>query len=402
MRPTMKLLFTAMLLASVVLAQKKAKAEQKKPGPGHVNRVPRGEAISPPDKDYGEDLETPNQRRKRLAGEWPTAPSPEEYPFTDAINSLQEMGPNPRTKRLNWTSPPQTSVRKAEAPKDYQPKNSVTPSATATDAVEMSDRWQNSRNTPAEGKDGRVVYADGAGLPTIVCAPLRLCIVELQAGEKLTGEPQIGDSVRWNIEPASYGTAGLTTPMIVIKPKAVGLDTNLVIPTDRRAYYVRLLSSSQDYVAKVSFDYPDDNRIKWSDAIKNQPPEKHDDGGGTAGFMEKLDLNYQIKGDESIRPILVGDDGVHTYIRMNPGVLHREAPVLAVIGPDGKAEMVNYRVEGSVYVVDRLFDRGRLILGSGRRARKADIIRDAKDHRLFARDPFRDLGPEDEKEVRPQ
>jgi type IV secretory pathway VirB9-like protein len=80
---------------------------------------------------------------------------------------------------------------------------------------------------------------------------------------------------------------------------------------------------------------------------------------------------------------------------MNPAILHREAPVLAVIGLDGKAEMVNYRVQGSVYVVDRLFDRGRLILGSGRKARKADITRgSARDGRLFARDPFRDVGNE--------
>ncbi len=60
--------------------------------------------------------------------------------------------------------------------------------------------------------------------------------------------------------------------------------------------------------------------------------------------------------------------------------------------------MVNYRVQGSVYVVDRLFDRGRLILGSGRSARKADIISGfVKDRRLFARDPYRGLANDDQK-----
>ena len=188
--------------------------------------------------------------------------------------------------------------------------------------------------------------------------------------------------------------------MIVIKPKAVGLDTNLVITTDRRPYYLRLLSSSRDYVAKVSFDYPDDSRAKWSGALQKQAQETREaqieKGIKTlAESVEALNMDYRLKGDESIRPTLVIDDGVHTYIRMNPAILHREAPVLAVIGPDGKAEMVNYRVQGSVYVVDRLFDRGRLILGSGRKARKADITRgSARDGRLFARDPFRDVGNE--------
>ena len=96
------------------------------------------------------------------------------------------------------------------------------------------------------------------------------------------------------------------------------------------------------------------------------------------------------KGMQRIRPIRVVDDGVHTYIQMSPAVLHREAPVLAIIGPDGKAEMVNYRVQGSVYVVDRLFERGRLILGSGRKAQKADITRGpVRILRFFAHDPFR-------------
>ena len=34
--------------------------------------------------------------------------------------------------------------------------------------------------------------------------------------------------------------------------KVVGLDTNLLITTDRRAYYLRLLSKPDDYVARVA------------------------------------------------------------------------------------------------------------------------------------------------------
>ena len=245
-------------------------------------------------------------------------------------------------------------------------------------------------------------------MPTVVCAPLRLCIVELQPGEKLTGEPQIGDSVRWNIEPASFGSGELITPMIVIKPKAVGLDTNLLITTDRRSYYLRLMSNSQDYVARVAFDYPDDSRAKWTRALQKQAQadreSQFEKGTKTlADTVETLNVDYTIKGDVAIRPIRVLDDGIHTYIQMSPAVLHREAPVLAILGPEGKAEMVNYRVQGSVYVVDRLFERGRLILGSGRKARKADISRGhVKIRRPFASDPFRSLANNRKEEDKPQ
>jgi type IV secretion system protein VirB9 len=388
----MKLIVIAALAVPIVLAQQKAAAAEEKSGPVQVKRTPPPQSAAPsPDPNDGEALETPNQRRKRLSAE--AAPSPEEYPLTEALKALQAAEPKVPGQQLTF-SPPQT--KKAEAPKDYRPKTTTPPSATANDALTMSDRWQNTRDTPAEGKDGRVVYSDGAGLPTVVCAPLRLCIIELQTGEKLTGEPQIGDSVRWNIEPGNYGLGELTTALIVIKPKAVGLDTNLVITTDRRCYYLRLISSSQDYVAKVSFDYPDDSRTKWTRALSKQFVTGVEPLPDPA---EALNWDYRIKGDESIRPIRVLDDGVHTYIHMNPAVLHREAPVLVIIGPDGKAEMVNYRVRGSMYVVDRLFDRGRLLLGSGRKARKADIIRGSvRERRLFARDPFRGFPSEDQKD----
>jgi type IV secretion system protein TrbG len=270
-RSILKMVVIAVLMALIVLAHKKATAAQNQDTPVQVKRIPPPQADASPDPNEGQDIETPNQRRRRLAAE--AAPAPpllEEYPFTEALGALQGGAPKAPTKRLPHPPTPKSSVKKAEAPRDSRPKESVSPSVTASEAVTMSDRWQKTGDMPAEGTDGRVVFSDGGGLPTVVCAPLRLCIVELQTGEKLTGEPQVGDSVRWRIEPASYGSGELTTPIIVIKPTAVGLDTNLVITTDRRSYYLRLMSNSQDYVARVSFDYPDDARAKWSIALQKQ------------------------------------------------------------------------------------------------------------------------------------
>jgi type IV secretion system protein TrbG len=73
-----------------------------------------------------------------------------------------------------------------------------------------------------------------------------VCMIELQAGEKIVGEPHIGDSVRWNISPAMYGTGEDSTPVIVLKPQIPGLDTNLLVTTDRRAYHIRLMSNPKN------------------------------------------------------------------------------------------------------------------------------------------------------------
>jgi type IV secretion system protein VirB9 len=119
------------------------------------------------------------------------------------------------------------------------------------------------KSAPAAGKDGRVLYTYGAGLATVVCAPLRICVLELEPGEKITGEPQIGDSVRWIITPATSGRGSQETPMIVIKPKQAGLDTTLLVTTDRRAYYIRLVSKADDFLARVAFAYPEDEVRRW-------------------------------------------------------------------------------------------------------------------------------------------
>jgi P-type conjugative transfer protein TrbG len=267
-------------------------------------------------------------------------------------------------------------------PKDFRLNSDVPLNSTALEALRVSERWRREKNSPAAGSDGRVLYSFGAGLPTVVCAPLRVCMVELQAGEKIVGEPQIGDSVRWNISPALYGMGEQATAVIVLKPQTPGLDTNLLITTDRRAYYLRLISKSEDYVARVAFAYPEgDSNRKWQQQMAEQKTQAMQDKHASevtpaALAVEKINFAYLVKGgDEHIRPVRVFDDGAKTYIQMPSDIRNREAPVLVVLGNDGKGEMTNYRVRDQTYIVDRLFDRANLVLGAGKKAQKVEISR---------------------------
>jgi len=272
-------------------------------------------------------------------------------------------------------------VDPAPVPKDYRPRLDVPLNSTAKEAVRVSEAWRGEPNAPAAGADGRVLYSFGAGLPTVVCAPLRVCMIELQAGEKIIGEPQIGDSVRWNIAPALYGTGDQATAVIILKPQSPGLDTNLLITTDRRAYYLRLISKPEEYVARVAFAYPDEENRKWQAQIAEQNAASRQEKSGAVAIpvviaVEKLNFSYVIKGaDEHLRPVRVFDDGAKTYIQMRADIQHREAPVLVVLGADGKGEMTNYRVRDQMYIVDRLFERANLILGSGKKSQKVEITR---------------------------
>jgi len=323
--------------------------------------------------------QAPAAAKKGDAAAVPTAL--QTYDFGAQLQALQNVDGSPGAPPGAGATP----GADGKVPKDFRPKTDVPLSPTAVEAVRMSETWRGSEVTPAAGADGRVMYAFGAGLPVLVCAPLRVCIIELQAGEKIVGEPQIGDAIRWNVSPGMYGDGDEATQMIVLKPQEAGLDTNLLISTDRRAYYVRLVSKPQEYVARVAFRYPEEeNSQKWKQHLAEQKIQERETKRQAEVIpalvtVEKLNFGYKVTGgDEHLRPERVFDDGAKTYIQMKPEMQNREAPVLVVLGADGKGEMTNYRVRERTYIVDRLFDRAQLVLGSGKKAQKVQIVREPK------------------------
>jgi type IV secretion system protein TrbG len=74
------------------------------------------------------------------------------------------------------------SISAGTVPSDFHPPQDVPLSPTAEAAVRVSEKWLTDTVTPAPGPDGRVLYTYGAGLATVVCAPLRVCTIELQMG----------------------------------------------------------------------------------------------------------------------------------------------------------------------------------------------------------------------------
>ena len=166
----------------------------------------------------------------------------------------------------------------------------------------------------------------------------------------------------------------------MVKPTAPGLDTNLLITTDRRAYYLRLISKPDDYVSRVAFEYPaEDNNRRWQEHMFAERSRQSEKTQLLPALMtaELLNFGYDIRGgNEHIRPVRVFDDGEKTYLQMPAEMKNREAPVLLIVGNDGKGEVTNYRVQRQTYIVDRLFDRANLVLGAGKKAQKVEITRE--------------------------
>jgi len=207
-------------------------------------------------------------------------------------------------------------------------------------------------------------FSDGV-LYRLFAAPERVSDIALQPGETIVSVAA-GDTVRWTVGDTTSGNGDEKRAHILVKPFSAGLSTNLIITTDRRTYHLALESTSATAMVSLSWTYPQDELI----AIRRQQAEVRAATPVASGLtVENLHFNYAITGDSPAwRPLRAFDDGRQTFIEFSPNIAVGEAPPLFVLGPTGDAELVNYRMSGRFYVVDRLFGAAELRLGGKRQS----------------------------------
>src|SRR5438445_806990 len=215
--------------------------------------------------------------------------------------------------------------------------------------------------------------------------PLRVCDVELDAGEEIQNV-SIGDSSRWLVHPAFSGARETLTPHVMIKPTEHGIVTNAIITTNRRTYYLGLVSKAKGdpgYVRRVKFYYPLDlveqanGTFRAKATLARRAPDPTVARGPRLA-VDRPSFGYEIVGGQGLpwRPVRVFDDGQHVYIQMPTALQASEAPAL-LVQSRGESALVNYRVRLPYYVVDRLFDTAVLIVGVGGHQDRVTIRRKA-------------------------
>ena len=265
------------------------------------------------------------------------------------------------------------TVRYVEVPKPLPLPGQLKP-VTKTAEKAKDEREPKERVTGANAaariepvKDGYInaiqvyPYTKGA-LYQLYAAVNQVTDVALESGEKLLSV-SAGDTVRWVVGDTTSGEGKGAQVHILVKPIGTDLETNLVITTDRRTYHLEMRSSQSTYMASVSWTYPASEllALKKQRAELDVPATAVVDAGSNP---EQLRFRYRIEGDAPWKPTQVFDDGAKVYIQFPPGLAQSEAPPLFVIGPDGKPALVNYRVRGTTYIVDRLFAAAELRLGT--------------------------------------
>jgi type IV secretion system protein VirB9 len=208
----------------------------------------------------------------------------------------------------------------------------------------------------------------------VYAAPLKITSIQFAPGERVESVG-VGDSTRWIIGRTSAGAGSRKREVVLIKPQRAWLNTNMTITTDRRIYQLELHSYKESYMAAVSWNYPQDLVTQYAQQRDSQA------GGGASAGGEKtgeavtvgadasqLEFGYGFVVEEpdnppSWMPLRVFDDGTKTYVHFPSHVKKRQAPALFVLSADGQTQIVNYRVKGDYYIVDRVFEMAQLRLG---------------------------------------
>ena len=234
-------------------------------------------------------------------------------------------------------------------------------------AADLARQWIESKSLPVREDGGKIVYLFGSTLPTVICAPLSMCDIELEASETIVGKVLLGDAVRWQALPATSGVGNARVSHVVIKPFEAGLSTTLLITTSRRTYHIKLVSQSKNWMPRVGFTYPGDIEHEWERYKADQTERTaRNTIAETKENLDALDFEYELSGSAPWMPLRVYNDGVKTIIQMPAKMSQTEAPVLLVVGSDGGQQIVNYRLKDDRYIVDQIFAKAILLAGVGR------------------------------------
>lgn len=243
-------------------------------------------------------------------------------------------------------------------------------SANETKGTSISGEWRGSRGLVTKGADGKVVFLYGEVQPSVVCSPLQVCDIELQAGE-VVRDVLVGDTVRWKVEPATSGPVGGQAVHLIVKPSESGLVSSMVVTTSRRTYHIQLKSHQTQYMARVGFEYPEDVNEKFAE-INARIEASIIPGAGVPA--ENLNFGYRTSGRARWKPTRVYSDGAKTYIQFPSSFAGQDAPVLFVVS-GGENRIVNYRLKGTTMIVDYMVDRAVLVSGVGWKQKKITIKR---------------------------
>lgn len=175
------------------------------------------------------------------------------------------------------------------------------------------------------------------GEPLVLTAlPQTALTVMLEPGERIQ-RATLSGSPAWQVAVSAEADSFQVTP----GPGAV--PASLSVETDRRAYNFLLETGDGLQAAYVV-------RLQFGAA----QPLNQQQVTGSSESPGNLDWTYRLRGDRSVRPASIRDNGAKTVIEYAPG---QALPAVFAIGPTGEEEVVDGYMRGGLFIIDRVHQK---------------------------------------------
>lgn len=194
---------------------------------------------------------------------------------------------------------------------------------------------------------------------------------EFEQGEKLIGL-YVSDETEFERHVSVTGRDAM------IRPRVRGVSGAATIITDRRRYQIELrdvsVCTQENQYQRVSWAvdsgiYEDARELSESQEGRGgrQPPQdkpidttlEPTQLQSQSINLSKLNTEYTIEGSDDIKPIMVMDDGVRTYLKFSEAVNVR--PAMFAISQSGEPTVVEYAPSNSYLIAARIFEHGILL-----------------------------------------
>jgi len=264
--------------------------------------------------------------------------------------------PSIKTLAMNTSS--------VEIPSTHSPSQKMSLESPAKKGVNKTVVASTKKPHQGATRGGKIIYAyDESYLYEVHTGLDRITDIELQPGEQLVNQPMAGDTVRWKVGITKSGNGTQEITHVVIKPLEPYLETNLLITTNKHIYRLQLFSHSNWYMPAIAWHYPQEE-MELNMALLQENTLKEQMVEPLSTPIDNLNFDYEITGDDvAFKPVRVFDNEKKTYLQMPAKMQSHEAPALFILEEGEAPLLANYRVKGSYYIIDRLFEKAELRVG---------------------------------------
>lgn len=185
-------------------------------------------------------------------------------------------------------------------------------------------------------------YEDGI-IYSVYSSPIIVTDIRLETNEVIESPIAVGDPTHWNIETiTSSSSVGDTVHVLVKSIRDYG-ETSIIVATNLRCYYFRLIATKENAMVGCRFIYPSNKTLKTE---HTKIPNKEDNSE-----IINLFFDYEIIGDYSWTPYIIYSDSKFTYFKFPKSLKDNIVSPVVYIKNENSTYLVNYTVYDDVYKI---------------------------------------------------